>query len=291
MEYLKVDEVAKKWGISSRMVRNYCQKGRVFGAVLKGKTWFVPKNATKPTRQGREVGCSLLDTLRQQKSSAMSGGIYHKIQVELTYNSNHIEGSTLTHQQTQFIFETNTIGIGEAVNVDDIVETANHFRCIDYVIDNAQKKLSEKIIKDLHFMLKSGTSDARKSWFGVGEYKKLPNEVGGQATTDPKNVGAQIRKLLESYNAKTQKTLEDIVEFHWQFEKIHPFQDGNGRIGRLLMFKECLANDIVPFVITEKYKMFYYRGLAEWQNEHGFLLETCRFAQDIFQKWLDYFEL
>lgn len=235
---------------------------------------------------------NLLEVLKREMSGKISGGIYHKVQVELTYNSNNIEGSSLTHDQTRYIFETNTIGMGNGtVNVDDVVETANHFRCVDYIIENAEKPLTEDMIKTLHFMLKYGTKDSRQEWFGVGEYKKLPNQVGGNATCLPENVAKEMSSLLAEYNSKKNITLEDILDFHERFEAIHPFQDGNGRVGRLVMFKECLKNNIVPFVIDDQRKMFYYRGLKEWKEERGYLLDTCLFCQDVFKKWLDYFRI
>ena len=234
----------------------------------------------------------MLQILREQKTAKMTGGIYHKVQIDLTYNSNHIEGSRLTHDQTRYIFETNTIGFeNEAVNVDDVIETANHFRCIDMVIDQAGSALTEKFIKELHYILKTGTSDSRKDWFAVGEYKKLPNEVGGNDTTLPENVADEIRKLLTSYNELPSKTFEDIVAFHVAFERIHPFQDGNGRVGRLILFKECLKYNIVPFIIEDNLKLFYYRGLKEWDHEKGFLMDTCLTAQDRFKVYLDYFRI
>ncbi|MBQ8826277.1 MAG: Fic family protein [Oscillospiraceae bacterium] len=294
MKYLSVEETAQKWNISARSVRNYCAEGRVPDAVLEGKTWHIPENAIKPLRKNSasKAPSSLLEILADEKKSHRTGGIYHKIQIDLTYNSNHIEGSRLTHDQTRYIYETNTIGFeNEAVNVDDIVETVNHFRCIDTVIDKAESKLSEKLIKELHFMLKSGTADSRKEWFAVGEYKKYPNEVGGRETVLPENVADEMKKLLDDYNKTTHKTLEDIIEFHWKFESIHPFQDGNGRVGRLIMFKECLRNNIVPFIIEDNLKMFYYRGLKEWKNEKGYLTDTILTAQDRFKAYLDYFKI
>ena len=210
----------------------------------------------------------------------------------MTYNSNHIEGSRLTHDQTRYIFETNTIGItDESVNVDDIVETTNHFRCIDSVIDNAKYELTEKYIKELHLILKSGTGDSRKDWFKVGDYKKLPNEVGGMETVLPENVHTEIRRLLDAYNCKKQIILDDIMDFHVQFERIHPFQDGNGRVGRLIMLKECLKHNITPFIIDEQHKMFYCRGLKEWNTEKGFLRDTILSCQDKFYEILKYFRL
>ena len=228
MEYLSVEKTAEKWGISQRSVRNYCAQGRIAGARRIGKTWYIPEDAQKPGRIARKKAePTLLQILAEQKAARMTGGIYHKVQIDLTYNSNHIEGSRLTHDQTRYIFETNTIGIeNEAVNVDDILETANHFRCIDMVIDKARSALTEKFIKELHAVLKTGTSDSRKDWFNVGEYKKLPNEVGGRDTTLPENVAAEMETLLETYNALPSKSFEDIVAFHVAFERIHPFQEG-----------------------------------------------------------------
>ena len=240
MQYLSAAEAAKKWKISERSVRNYCAKGRVEGAVLKGKTWKIPADAEKPQRSNTKAAKpqTLLEILQREKANKYSGGIYHKTQIEMTYNSNHIEGSRLTHDQTRYIFETNTIGVtGEAVNVDDVIETANHFRCIDFIIEHAKSALTEKMIKELHLMLKTGTSDARQDWFAVGAYKKMPNEVGGMATTMPEDVAAEMQALLTAYNTKKLKTLNDILDFHVRFERIHPFQDGNGRVGRLIMFR------------------------------------------------------
>ena len=280
--------------MSERRVRNYCAKGRVNGAYITGKKWKIPENAEKPERinKRKEVKITLLDILKEQKASKYSGGIYHKTQIELTYNSNHIEGSRLTHDQTRYIFETNTIGVEkEVLNVDDVIETVNHFHCIDIIIDSARAVLTEKFIKDLHFILKNGTSDSRKDWFAVGDYKKLPNEVGGMDTTIPEEVANKMKTLLMEYNAKDAKTFEDILDFHVKFERIHPFQDGNGRIGRLIMFKECLKNNIVPFIVDDNLKMFYYRGLKEWDNEKGYLTDTCLAAQDKYKAYLDYFRI
>ena len=293
MEYVSVAKMAEKWGISERSVRNYCANGRIADAKLIGKTWYIPEDAQKPERANKKNDApTLLQILREQKSAKMTGGIYHKVQIDLTYNSNHIEGSRLTHDQTRYIFETNTIGFeNEVVNVDDVIETSNHFRCIDMVIDHAGSALTEKLIKELHFVLKTGTSDSRKDWFAVGEYKMLPNEVGGNDTTLPENVASEMRKLLADYNALPSKTVEDIVAFHVAFERIHPFQDGNGRVGRLILFKECLKHDIVPFIIEDNLKLFYYRGLKEWDREKGFLMDTCLTAQDRFKAYLDYFRI
>lgn len=292
MEYLSVSKIAEKWGISERSVRNYCAQGRIADAKLIGKTWYIPEEAEKPERIKRKAAPSLLQILREQKDARIRGGIYHKVQIDLTYNSNHIEGSRLTHDQTRYIFETNTIGFeNEAVNVDDVIETTNHFRCIDMIIDQAGNALTERFIKELHRTLKTGTSDSRKDWFAVGEYKKLPNEVGGSDTTLPEDVASEMQKLLREYNALSSKTFEDIVAFHVAFERTHPFQDGNGRVGRLLLFKECLKHNIVPFIIEDNLKLFYYRGLKEWDHEKGFLMDTCLMAQDRFKAYLDYFRI
>ena len=294
MQYRSVNEIAKKWNVSERSVRNYCAQGRVDGVFLNGKTWNIPENAEKPERSNKkkEQPITLLDILQEQKVSKYSGGIYHKTQIDLTYNSNHIEGSRLTHDQTRYIFETNTIGVEkEVLNVDDVIETANHFRCIDMIIGHAKAALTEKFIKELHLILKSGTSDSRKDWFAVGDYKTMPNKVGGMATALPEEAADKMKALLTEYNAKEEKTFEDILDFHVKFERIHPFQNGNGRVGRLIMFKECLKYNIVPFIIEDNLKMFYYRGLKEWDNEKGYLTDTCLTAQDKYKADLDYFRI
>ena len=294
MRYLSVTEIAKRWGVSERSVRNYCAQGRVIGAFLAGKTWNIPEDAEKPDRTNRkkDTTFTLLDILKGQKASRYPGGIYHKTQIDFTYNSNHIEGSRLTHYQTRYIFDTNTIGVeNEVLNVDDVIETANHFRCIDMIIDHAKAALTEKFIKKLHLTLKSGTSDSRKEWFAVGDYKKMPNEVGGRETALPEEVANKMKALLKAYNAKGMITLEDILDFHVRFERTHPFQDGNGRVGRLIMFKECLKYDIVPFIIEDDLKLYYYRGLKEWNNEKGYLTDTCLTAQDRYKAYLDYFRI
>lgn len=294
MKFLSVAQTAQKWNLSERTVRNYCANGKIPDAFLTGKKWNIPENAERPKKAKKSTPPprTLLEVLKAEKASKIKGGIYHKIQVELTYNSNHIEGSKLTHDQTRYIFETNTIGITDsAVNIDDIVETANHFKCIDMVIDNAAKPLSETFIKRLHLTLKNGTSDSRKYWFVVGDYKKYPNEVGGKITVLPEKVPESIKLLISEYNKIKDKTFNDIIRFHYEFECIHPFQDGNGRIGRLILFKECLKNNIVPFIIDENLKMFYYRGLNEWKSEKGYLIDTCLTAQDKFKKYLEYFRI
>ena len=293
MDYISAKEYACFHGISERTVRNYCAQGRLSGAVLVGKTWSIPFDTPLPVRiNARTVISPLLKALREQKAARIKGGIYHRTQIELTYNSNHIEGSRLSKEQTRYIFETNTIGVTDvAVRVDDIIETINHFRCIDFIIDRATEPLTESIIKQIHRILKSGTSDAQKDWFAVGEYKRLPNEVGGVETTEPEAVGAAVRELLEEYRAKKTVILEDILDFHQRFEAIHPFQDGNGRVGRLIMFKECLRCCIVPFIITDELNMFYYRGLSQWPHTPGYLLDTCLTVQDRYKTLLDYFRI
>ena len=294
MKYLTSSETSLKWNISERSVRNYCNKGRVIGAILNGKTWLIPENAEKPKREKKRsiVKRTLLQILLDEKEVQMSGGIYHKLQIEMTYNSNQIEGSKLTYDQTRYIYETKTIGFNnESIKVDDIIETTNHFRCVDLAIDSANYKLTESLIKQFHYILKSGTSDSRKSWFKIGDYKMMDNEVGGSDTCPVNEVKAKMTDLLKRYNSKTKITIEDIIDFHYEFEKIHPFQDGNGRVGRLIMMKECLKNNIVPIIINEDLKLFYYRGLKEYKNIKGFLVDTCLFGQDIVKTYLDYFKI
>ena len=292
IKYISVEEAAQNWQISERSVRNYCAQGRVEGALLEGKTWKIPLTTSKPERKVRHITVqeTLLDCLKREKEASLKGGIYHKIQIDLTYNSNHIEGSKLTHDQTRYIFETKTLGVTDkAVKVDDIVETVNHFRCIDLIIEGANTKLTESFIKQLHFILKSGTTDSQKSWFKVGDYKMLENEVGGSDTTKPAEVAGAIKALLKDYNSKSKITFDDILDFHVRFESIHPFQDGNGRVGRLIMFKECLKHNIVPFIITEDLKMYYSRGIKNWKEERGYLRDTCLTGQDSMKAILDYF--
>ena len=295
MDYISAVEAALLWGLSERSVRNYCAQGRVPGAVLVGKTWSIPASAEKPRRaNGRqtEKPNPLLLRLTEELDAGVRGGIYHKLQIELTYNSNHIEGSRLSKEQTRLIFETSTVGATDgAIKVDDIVETANHFRCIDFCIRNALKPLSEGMAKEIHGMLKANTSDSFLPWFSVGDYKRLPNEVGGESTTAPEDVPEEMSGLFRSYKPREPHTLEQIIDFHVRLERIHPFQDGNGRVGRLIMLKECLANGIVPFVIGEDMKLYYYRGLSEWDRESGFLTDTCLAGQDRFKRWLDYFRI
>ena len=289
---ISVAECASRWGVAERTMRNYCANGRIPGAVIKGKTWLIPEDAERPEQINRKdtLPRTLLERLRMEKKLRLRGGIYHKVQVDMTYNSNHMEGNRLTHEQTRMIFETYTLGTeGGAVSVDDVVETANHFRCVDLVIENAARPLSEAFIKELHRTLKNGTSDSRQSWFAVGAYKKLANEVGGQPTTAPEKVSAAMGRLLRSYLAEPNKTLDELLDFHVAFERIHPFQDGNGRVGRLILFKECLRCGIVPFIIDDRHKAFYYRGLREWPKTPGYLRDTCLLMQDDFKAALQYF--
>lgn len=293
MQYLSVSQFAEKWGVPERTIRNYCATGRIKGAFLTGKTWNIPEDALLPQKSSSRFSDNpLLNILKEQKDMKLKGGIYHRTQIDLTYNSNRIEGSKLTEEQTRYIFETNTIGVtNETINVDDIIETSNHFRCIDLIIEKAKSKLSESFIKELHYVLKSSTSDSRKDWFRVGDYKKLPNEVGGMGTCSPDEVQNTMKELLNSYHSQKSKTIEDIIEFHYKFECIHPFQDGNGRVGRLIIFKECLANNLIPFIIDEDLKWFYYRGLQEWEKAHGYLIDTCLTAQDKYKDILNYFKI
>lgn len=294
MRFISVKEASEKWGVSERVVRQYCADGRVPGAFLMGKTWNIPDDAAKPGRKARErkLPADILSRLRLEKDGRVSGGIYHKVQIELTYNSNHIEGSRLTHDQTRYIFETNTIDAPDgSINVDDILETVNHFRCIDLVIEQAKRPLSESLIKQLHRILKTGTADSRKNWFAVGDYKRLANEVGGMETAAPEDVPKQMKELLAEYRSCESISFDDLLDFHYRFESVHPFQDGNGRVGRLILFKECLRNNHVPFIIEDDMKMFYYRGLQEWRNERGYLRDTCLAAQDRFKTYLDYYNI
>lgn len=292
MGYISVKDASEKWEITERVVRQYCADGRIPGAFITGKTWNIPDTAEKPGRKPRErhIPDDLVGRLVMEKENSVSGGIYHKVQIEFTYHSNHMEGSRLSHDQTRYIFETNTVDApGGAVNVDDILETVNHFRCIDLIIDQAERPLTESLIRQLHLVLKSGTADSRKGWFAVGAYKKLANEVGGRETTAPEDVPKAIKALLGGYRQLGKISLDDLLDFHYHFESIHPFQDGNGRVGRLILFKECLRNGIVPFIIEDDMKMYYYRGLREWRNERGYLRDTCLAAQDRFKKYLDYY--
>ena len=291
MEYISVVQFAEKYGISERTARNYCAEGKIEGAFLTGKTWNIPVDAELPPKGKRKLS-PLLSRLREEKEAKLNGGIYHRTQIDLTYNSNHIEGSRLSKEQTRFIFETNTLGITtESMSVDDIMETVNHFRCIDYVIDHAMDKITETHIKQLHAILKMNTSDSHKDWFAVEDYKRLPNEVGEGETVQPKEVHKRMKALISEYNAFKNVEFDDILNFHVLFERIHPFQDGNGRVGRLLLFWQCLQSAHVPFVITEELRLFYYRGIQNWGNINGYLRDTCLAAQDNYKLLLDYFKI
>ena len=291
MKYISVSQFAEKHGISERTARNYCATGKIDGAFLMGKTWNIPAEAIIPKRSKIKVS-PLLAALREQKETKLKGGIYHRTQIDLTYNSNHIEGSRLTKEQTRYIFETNTLGITtESTRIDDILETVNHFRCVDYVIDHATDKITEAHIKQLHLLLKANTSDSQKSWFAVGDYKRLANAVGVEETAQPKEVHRQMKSLLAEYNAKKQIKFDDLLDFHVRFERVHPFQDGNGRVGRLLLFWQCLQTNIVPFIITEDLRLFYYRGIQNWGKINGYLRDTCLTAQDNFKALLEYYKI
>ena len=291
MEYISVAQFAERNGISERTVRNYCASGKIQGAFLTGKTWSIPAEAILPVK-GKVNVSPLLARMREEKECGLKGGIYHRTQIDLTYNSNHIEGSRLTKEQTRYIFETNTLGVTtEATRVDDIIETVNHFRCVDYIIDHATEKISETHIKHLHLLLKQNTSDSRRSWFAVGDYKRLANEVGGKETVQPEDVHTHVKEIVTEYNKIKNVTLDDILNFHVQFERIHPFQDGNGRVGRLIMFWQCLQSGIVPFIITEELRLFYYRGIQNWGTTNGYLRDTCLTAQDTFKSSLEYFRI
>lgn len=291
MEFISVSQFAEKYGISERTTRNYCAVGKIDGVFLTGKTWNIPADAVLPQKKKQKI-YPLLNRLRQEKESGLKGGIYHRTQIDLTYNSNHIEGSRLTKEQTRYIFETNTLGItAENTRIDDILETVNHFRCIDYIIVHATEKITEPHVKQLHSILKNNTSDSQKSWFAVGDYKRLANKVGGEETVQPHDVHKRMKTLLAEYNANKHVTFDDILDFHVQFERIHPFQDGNGRVGRLLIFWQCLQSGIVPFIITEELRMFYYRGLQNWGRINGYLHDTCLTAQDEYKKMMEYFKI
>lgn len=282
-------DLTEKLGISSRTVAKISRGEKIADHVLKKIADFLGCTAEELCRSVSDN--ALLQTLRDEKSIRMSGGLYHELQVRMTYNSNHIEGSKLSEDQTRLIFETNTVDVGEGIPVDDIIETVNHFRAIDYVIDVAEEPLTESIVKELHRILKQSTKDATLSWFAVGDYKKRPNVVGGRETAKPKDVPVRMKALLDDYAALPTVTVNDIIRFHCNFERIHPFQDGNGRVGRLVALKECLRYGIVPFIIEDSKKMFYYRGLSEWEQEPGYLTDTCLDGQDTFRKLMAMFDI
>lgn len=298
--YEKLEEALKEKGISKTMLsENLGLSSRTIAKIAKGEKLSKRSIQKIADYLGlpaddivKEVSDNIiLRTLRDEKETKLSGGIYHELQVRMTYNSNHMEGSRLSEEQTRLIFETNTIDIGDGISVDDILETVHHFRAIDYVIDNAESVLSEDTIKQLHFILKHDTKDSTLSWFAVGDYKKRANVVGGRETTRPSEVHNQMRALIDDYNAKKDITIEDIVAFHAEFEYIHPFQDGNGRVGRLIALKECLRHNVTPFIIEDHKKNYYYRGLAEWKNEKGWLIDTCLDGQDTFVKIMDMLDI
>lgn len=282
-------DLTEKLSISSRTVAKISRGEKIADHVLKKIADFLGCTAEELCRSVSDN--ALLQTLRDEKSIRMSGGLYHELQVRMTYNSNHIEGSKLSEDQTRLIFEINTVNIGEGIPVDDIIETVNHFRAIDYVINVAEEPLAESIIKELHRILKQSTKDSTLSWFAVGDYKKRPNVVGGRVTAKPKDVPVRMKALLDDYASLPTVTVNDIIRFHYSFERIHPFQDGNGRVGRLVALKECLRYGIVPFIIEDSKKMFYYRGLSEWEQESRYLTDTCLDGQDTFRKLMAMFEI
>lgn len=284
---MKKSELTSKLGISSRTVAKIGKGEKLADSVILRLCDFF--GCRKEDIVTEICDNAILQALREEKAAGISGGIYHETQVRLTYNSNRIEGSRLSEEQTRLIFETNTVGAEEGLPVDDIIETANHFRAIDYIIDCAEEPLTEDTVKTLHRILKTGTKDSHLSWFRVGEYKSRPNVVGGRETTPPSKVAGEMKKMLAAYAALSRVGIRDIIAFHHGFETVHPFQDGNGRVGRLIAFKECLRFGIVPFIIEDSKKMFYYRGLKEWNNEQGFLIETCLDGQDTYKALLDYF--
>lgn len=281
--------LAMELGISSRTIAKIARGEKLSNLVLRKMAAYF---GCDPMALCREISDNpLLRILRDEKSAGISGGLYHELQVRMTYNSNHIEGSRLTEEQTRRIFETNMVDIGDGIPVDDILETVHHFRAIDVVIDRAEEELSEEIIKQLHYVLKHDTADSRLPWFAVGDYKKRANVVGGHETVRPKDVPGRMKALLEAYNSKERVTLQDVIAFHADFEYIHPFQDGNGRVGRLVALKECLRHGIIPFIIEDSKKMFYYRGLSEWKTEKGWLTDTCLDGQDSFKRILDMLDI
>ena len=282
-------DLALRLGISTRTIAKIAKGEKLSKRSIQKIADYLGKD---PAVLMREVSDNkILQLLREEKEMKLSGGLYHELQVRMTYNSNHIEGSRLSEDQTRLIFETNTIDVGDGVSVDDIFETVHHFRAIDYVIDTAEEVLTEEIVKHLHFILKHDTKDSTLSWFAVGDYKKRANVVGGRDTAKPSEVHARMKKLLEEYNAKENVTVEDIIALHAEFEYIHPFQDGNGRVGRLIALKECLRHNVIPFIIEDSKKNFYYRGLKEWRNEKGWLTDTCLDGQDTFVRLLDMLEI
>ena len=282
-------DLSAELGISSRTIAKIGKGEKLSKRTLQKIADYL---GCDPDSLCREISeNAILQILRDEKSAKISGGLYHELQVRMTYNSNHIEGSKLTEDQTRLIFETNTVDVGDGIPVDDILETVHHFRAIDYVIDVAEEELSEEIIKHLHFILKHDTKDSQLSWFAVGDYKKRANMVGGRETAKPKDVPARMKAMLEAYNENPSVTVNDVIALHADFEYIHPFQDGNGRVGRLVALKECLRHGIIPFIIEDSKKHFYTRGLSEWKNEKGWLTDTCLDGQDTFIRLLDMLEI
>lgn len=282
-------ELSEKLGLSSRTVAKIAKGEKLSRQSIQKIAAFLK---TAPELLVKEISSNkILQLLRDEKEIGLSGGLYHELQIRMAYNSNHIEGSKLSEAQTRLIFETATIDVGDGIPVDDILETVHHFRAIDYVIEIAEEELSEEIIKNLHYILKHDTKDSLLSWFAVGDYKKRANVVGGRETVKPASVPAQMQALLSRYNSKEKVTINEIIAFHAEFEQIHPFQDGNGRVGRLIALKECLRHNIIPFIIEDSKKNYYYRGLSEWQNEKGFLTDTCLDGQDTFKQLLDMLEI
>ncbi len=275
-------DLTRELGISSRTIAKIARCEKIADRVLGKIAVFLDCGSEELCRSISDN--ALLQTLRDEKRIRMSGGLYHELQVRMTYNSNHIEGSKLSEDQTRLIFETNTVDVGDGIPVDDIIETVNHFRAVDYVIDHAEDPLTEDIIKELHRILKQSTRDSSLAWFAVGDYKKRANMVGGKETANPKDVPERIKSLLSDYESLADVSIENIIGFHYSFERIHPFQDGNGRVGRLIALKECLRCGIIPFIIEDSKKMFYYRGLSEWEVEKGYLIDTCLDGQDVFKK-------
>ena len=295
MRSISSAEYAEKHLKSVTSVRKLCASGRISGAAKEKGRWMLPEESLPHETEQRqpELPMGLLERLRLEQDANLPGGIYHKLQVELTYHSNRIEGSALTLEQIRSVFENGTVTseTGETLRVDDLIETINHFRCIDRILEDTESPLTEELICALHRQLKTGTRDSQKDWFAVGAYKRLPNEVGGQSTTPPKRVAREMKRLLASYETGAEHSLEDLLEFHVCFERIHPFQDGNGRVGRLILFRECLRYGIVPFIVDERHKQFYYRGIREWDRMRGYLRDTCLLLQDDFRAVLSYFEI
>ena len=282
-------ELSKELGLSSRTIAKIAKGEKLSRRSIQKIADYLGES---PDVIMRDISDNkILQVLREEKELKLSGGLYHELQVRMTYNSNHIEGNKLSEDQTRLIFETNTLNVGEGIPVDDVLETVHHFRAIDYVIDIAEDELTEDIIKHLHYILKHDTKASTLSWFAVGDYKKRANVVGGRETSKPTEVHRHMKAIIDDYNARENITVEDIIEFHAEFEYIHPFQDGNGRVGRLVALKECLHHNVIPFIIEDAKKNYYYRGLSEWRNGKGWLTDTCLDGQDTFVRLLDLLEI